>query len=157
MSSLPALTWKLLTGLLALALLSAPAAVAQDAEITVVKIKASGTPTGSPQIDSALADLPGIAQICIRFAKCEHEATKSKKVDWGSTTSIGSKSSRVEVTVLEPAGGGKAFKLALTSYKGETACQKAKSPSSSRPAASVSCAARGTDVEYLHFVMARSL
>lgn len=155
MSSLPQRTWTLLTGLLALALLSAPSALAQDAEITVVTIKASGAPTGTPQIDSALDDLPGIKQICFRFAKCEHQATKSKKVAWGSTTSLGSKASRVEVTVDR--AEGRQAQLSLVAFKGDTACQRSKATASERPVASVSCAAKDTDVETLHFVMAKPL
>jgi len=159
MGTLPLRNWKLLTGILAVTLLAAPAALAQDAKLTVVTIKGSGTPTGSPQIDPELANLPGIALICIRFAKCEHEASETKTVAWDSTTRFGPKSSGVEVTIAPPTevDGKQVFRLALMAFKGEKACSKSKAPASTRPVATVSCATKGSDVEYLHVVMAERL
>jgi hypothetical protein len=80
-------------------------------------------------------------------------------VAWGSTTEFGSKSSRVAVTVEAPdeSDGKRVFKLSLIAYKGEKACSKSKSPTSSRPIASVSCGAKGGSAEYLHVVMATAL
>ena len=140
-------------------LLLAPAAMAADAEITVVTVQASGAPTGSPEIDPELKDLPGIATLCIRFAKCGHEATARKKLDWGETGTLGTESSRVEVTVEAPqdVDGKQVMKIALVAYKGDKPCSRAKAAVSPRSAASVACDDHDSQVQYLHVVMARPL
>lgn len=159
MSSLKTRLATPLLALVTLAVLAAPAAEAQDVELTVVRIKASGQPTGSPQIDPKLDTLPGIAALCARFARCDHDGTSQKKVAWDSTTTLGGKDSRIEVTVEAPkdSEGERVFSLELVAFRGDKACSKSKSAAGTRPIATAHCGAKGGGASVIHHVSAHAL
>ena len=102
-----------LLGLFAALFAGASAASAAEVEVSIVKIKAVGSPTGAPEIDEAIADLPAIAGLCRMYAKCTHEGTTRKKVDWGAQVTSGSGAARIAVTAKAPKKDGGKIPIAV--------------------------------------------
>ena len=105
LARLPRLT--LLPGLALLPCL-APAASAADLTIELVRIEATGSPTGAgPEIDEAIRNLPAIAGLCRMYAKCRHDGTTTRELAWGERFVLGEGQTRIAVTAAKPGKDGK--------------------------------------------------
>lgn len=132
-------------------------AVAAEVELEIVRIKATGKPSGGePVIDESIRDLPAVKGLCRMYARCEHEGTRTKKVGWGTELGVGSGESRLTVSA-EDAGEDGRIVLSVRIGAPEAACLESSSSVAAGKPVVQFCERSLPDGTYIHVITARRL